>query len=227
MCGRLGTQAHVLGGWCPTVRELAVLRHNEIVQELVGNTTIRGAAAWSMVGNPDVLPPDSLFAPRSWKDEVPMVECDDENGNLRLVRHFKPDDVLAEMQSPLRKVVALVDKQVTGSDNFEEAAQTKIDRYMPLADTMRVHLGPQSRVEVLPVIVGSCGVPPPNWSDVRARLRVKCSPARLWKQVQQILIEHMHKIFWARYSHQKLGTTNGHGCNVAQCWLHIGWLYVT
>ena len=64
VCGRPGTQAHVLGGWCPTVRAMAVLRHNEIVQELVNNTMTKGAAAWSMVGEPDVLPPDSLFASR-------------------------------------------------------------------------------------------------------------------------------------------------------------------
>ena len=203
VCGRPGTQTHVLGGWCPTVRLMAVLRHNEVVQKLVDNTMTKGAAAWSMVGEPDALPPDSLFASRSWKDEVPMVECDDGYGNLRMVRHYKPDAVLAEMQSPLRKVVALVDAQVIGGDDFEGAAQIKTDRYTPVANMMRDHLGPQSRVEVIPVIVGSCGVPPHNWSDVCARLRVKCSPGRLWKQVQQILIEHMHKIFWAWYSHQK------------------------
>ena len=122
VCGRPGTQARVLGGWCPTVRAMAVLRHNEVVQELVNNTTTKGAAAWSMVGEPDVLPPATLFASNSWKDEVPMVECDDGYGNLRMVRHYKPDAVLAEMQSPLRKVVALVDAQVIGGDNFEEAA---------------------------------------------------------------------------------------------------------
>ena len=72
----------------------------------------KGAAAWPMVGQPDVLPPDSLFAPRSWRDEVPMVECDARYGNSRLMRHYKPDAVLAEMQSPLRKVVALVDAHV-------------------------------------------------------------------------------------------------------------------
>ena len=31
----------------------------------------------------------------------------------------QPDAVLADMQSPLRKVVALVDAQVIGGDNFE------------------------------------------------------------------------------------------------------------
>ena len=52
--------------------------------------------------------------------------------------------------------------QVIGDDGFESATQTKIDKYTPLADMMRDHLGPQSRVEVIPVIVGSCGVPPPD-----------------------------------------------------------------
>ena len=166
----------------------------------------KGAAAWSMVGEPDVLPPGSLVASKDWKNEVPVVECDDGYGNVSLVRHFKPDTVLAEMQSPLRKVVALVDAQVIGNDEFHEAAQTKVDRYTPLADMMRTHLGPQSRIEVVPVIVGSCYVPPPNWSGVCARLRVKCSPAQLWKQVQQMLIEYVHKIFWAWYSHQNWAT---------------------
>jgi hypothetical protein len=65
MHGRPGTQAHVLGGWCPTVRAMAVLRHNEVVQKLVDNTMTKGAAARSMVGEPDVLPPDSPFASSS------------------------------------------------------------------------------------------------------------------------------------------------------------------
>ena len=112
-----------------------------------------------------------------------MVACDAWYGNVRLVRHFKSDTILAETQSPLRKFVALVDAQVIGNDEFTKAAQTKIDRYMPLADMMHDHLEPQSRVEVVPVIVGSCGVPPPDWSGACARLRVKCSPAQLWKQV--------------------------------------------
>jgi hypothetical protein len=157
-----------------------------------------------------------------------MVECDDGYGNLRLVRHYKPDAVLAEMQSPLRKVVALVDAQVIGGDNFEEAAQPKIDRYMPLANMMRDHLGTQSRVEVIPVIVGSCGVPPHNWSDVCARLRVKFSPAQLWKQVQQILIEHMYaQDLLGLVQPPELGEVNEPECSVAHCRLHAGWLYVT
>ena len=98
VCVRPGTQAHILGGWCPTVRAMAVLRHNEIVLKLTVNTMTKGAAAWPMVGEPDALPPDSLFTSRSWKDEVPMVECDDGYGNLRMVRHYKPDVVLAKMQ---------------------------------------------------------------------------------------------------------------------------------
>ena len=49
VCGRPGTHAHVLGGWCPTVRAMAVLRHIEIVQKLVDNTMTKGATAWSMV----------------------------------------------------------------------------------------------------------------------------------------------------------------------------------
>ena len=131
-----------------------------------------------------------------------MVECDDGYGNSRLVRHYKPDSVLAEMQSPLRKVVALVDVQVIGDNGSESSAQTKFDKYTPLADMMRDHLGPQSRVEVIPVIVGSCGVPPLDWCRVCMRLRMKCPPTRMWKQIQQITIEHMHNISWAWYSHQ-------------------------
>ena len=202
VCGRPGTQSHVLGGWCPTVRAMAVLRHNEIVQKLVDSTMTKGAAAWSMVGQPDVLPPDSLFASKNWRDDVPAVECDDGYGNVTLVKHYKPDAVLAEMQSPLRKVIALVDAQAIGTDEFGRAAQTKADRYSPLADMMRSHLGPLSRIDVIPVIIGACGVPPPDWCGVCARLRVKISPMKLWKQVQQIVIEHMHKIFWAWYNHQ-------------------------
>ena len=136
------------------------------------------------------------------------MECDDGYGNVRLVRHYKPDAVLAEMQSPLRKVVALVDAQVIGNDDFEGAARTKIDRYSPLVDMMRSHLGPLSRVEVIPVIIGSCGVPPPDWCEVCTRLRVKSSPTSLWRRVQQIVIEHMHKIFWAWYSNQNFNGFN-------------------
>ena len=44
---------------------MAVLRHIEIVQKLVDSTMTKGAAAWSMVWQPDVIPPDSLFASSS------------------------------------------------------------------------------------------------------------------------------------------------------------------
>ena len=79
------------------------------VRKLVDSTMTKGAAAWSMVGQPDVIPPDSLFASSSYKDEVPVAGCDDGYGNVTLVRHYKPDAVLAEMQSPLRNVVVLLD----------------------------------------------------------------------------------------------------------------------
>ena len=114
--------------------------------------------------------------------------------------------------------------QVIGKDEFHEATQPKVDRYTPLAGMMRTRLGPQSRVEVVPVIVGSCSVPPPNWSGVCARLRVECSLVQMWKQVQQILIEYVHKIFWAW---SELGNVNGSNYNAVHCWLHTGWLYVT
>ena len=190
----------MLGGWCPTIRAMAVyvLRHNEIVQKLVDSTMTKRATAWSMVGQSGVLPSDSLFASNNWRDDVPVVECDDGYGNVTLVKHYKPDAVMAEMQSPLRKVIALVDAQVIGTDDFERAAQTKADRYLPLADMMRNHLGPLSRIDIIPVIIGQ----PPDWCDVCARLRAKVSHMKPWKQVQQIAIEHMHKIFWAWYSHQ-------------------------
>ena len=110
---------------------MTVLKYNEIVQALADNTRTKEATAWSVIGEPDVFPPD--FASEDLTNEVPRVECDDGYGNMRLVRHFKPDAVLAEMQSPLRKVVAPLDAHAIGSDDFEEAAQTKIDARSPWA----------------------------------------------------------------------------------------------
>jgi len=50
-------------------------------------------------------------------------------------------------------------------------------------------------VEVVPVTVGRNAVPPPGWSQLCAKMKIGCTPRKMWARVQTCVVEHNIKMF--------------------------------
>jgi hypothetical protein len=53
----------------------------------------------------------------------------------------------------------------------------------------------EHKVEVVPIVIGRSGVPPPEWSKVCAKLKIASTPTALWMKIQTCLIENNMKMF--------------------------------
>jgi len=123
------------------------------------------------------------------------------DGIVRMVRHCKPDLILADGFAKERTVVCIVDFTVVVEGDFAEAYETKVERYRMMVQLILEFLGPgDHRVYVQPVPIGRNGVPFQQWATVCGALKVRTGNRELWVDIQHTVLESAKAMFntWQR-----------------------------
>jgi hypothetical protein len=189
------TEEHIFSGRCKFTRGLARARHNEVAAVIRRAVVSKCASSWSYIGEIDEAVPESLVH-GGWKKFIHPVLEEDYSGRLVMVRHVKPDFVLADGFARDRKTIALVDFFVCRESNFEVGCDIKRNRYYPMCEGITASLGVgDHRVYVQPVPIGRNGVPHPEWLEVCAGLKIRVGVTALWTQTQQVVLSFAKTMF--------------------------------
>jgi hypothetical protein len=131
-----------------------------------------------------------------WKHKIAYEPITDRDGITRIGTHTKPDLVLADLLSPNRAVVLIIDFTIISERMYSEAWNEKVRRYSPLVQAILDWLGEgDHRVEIVPIVIGRSGVPPPEWSKVCAMMKIATTPQTLWMKIQTCVMENNMKMF--------------------------------
>ena len=186
-------------------RGLARARHNAVANRVLEALTVRGVSSWSYVGELDDAIPDWL-AGDGWKQRIRPVKEVDYGGVVRMVRHVKPDALLADCLAPERTVVVMLDFFICVEYLFESGCEIKESRYQQLCDVVVETLGEGDHsVTVQPIPVGRNGIPHPEWGKICQRIKCRRKAHVLWKDVQGIVLSHAKSMFNAWQNANGLG----------------------